>query len=212
MTECQGCGAWNDSSRTVCVLCGTPLAETDEWDAAAELPPLPPLPDGGLSASMPAWLREPLAREAEPGSIAAHAPETAPATVEAPTAPPPAQTDPRLFLTDDDFPRWLRALAAARAAARAADAPAAVPLPPPPAPWTGWSGSPAASPRVESPSPAAAAPASEPPAAALVGARAREERRPRAPWETMLLVILFIGMVVAALWALASNGVFSPGM
>ena len=49
MTECQGCGAWNDTSRTLCVLCGTPLAEIDEWDAAAELPPLPPLPDGGLS-------------------------------------------------------------------------------------------------------------------------------------------------------------------
>ena len=59
MTECQGCGAWNDTSRTLCVLCGTPLAETDEWDAAAELPPLPPLPDGGLAASMPTWLREP---------------------------------------------------------------------------------------------------------------------------------------------------------
>ena len=59
MTECQGCGAWNDTSRTLCVLCGTPLAENDEWDAAAELPPLPPLPDGGLHASMPPWLREP---------------------------------------------------------------------------------------------------------------------------------------------------------
>ena len=58
MTECQGCGAWNNTSRTLCVLCGTPLAETDEWDAAAELPPLPPLPDGGLRASMPTWLRE----------------------------------------------------------------------------------------------------------------------------------------------------------
>ena len=34
MTECQGCGAWNERRRTLCVLCGTPLAETDEWDAA----------------------------------------------------------------------------------------------------------------------------------------------------------------------------------
>ena len=58
MTECQGCGAWNESHRTLCVLCGTPLAETDEWDASAELPPLPPLPDGGLAASMPSWLRD----------------------------------------------------------------------------------------------------------------------------------------------------------
>ena len=72
MTECQGCGAWNDTSRTLCVLCGTPLAEIDEWDAAAELPPLPPLPDGGLHASMPSWLREP------PAAIIAEAPSLAP--------------------------------------------------------------------------------------------------------------------------------------
>ena len=69
MTECQGCGAWNDTSRTLCVLCGTPLAEIDEWDAAAELPPLPPLPDGGLRASMPAWLREPPTPADEPTSL-----------------------------------------------------------------------------------------------------------------------------------------------
>ena len=67
MTECQGCGAWNESHRTLCVLCGTPLAETDEWDASAELPPLPPLPDGGLAASMPPWLRDvPAAARAAP--------------------------------------------------------------------------------------------------------------------------------------------------
>jgi hypothetical protein len=66
VTECQGCGAWNDTRRIHCVLCGTPLAETDEWDAAAELPPLPPLPDGGLSDSMPAWLRQAPAVEAAP--------------------------------------------------------------------------------------------------------------------------------------------------
>ena len=29
VTECQGCGAWNDTSRTLCVLCGTPLAEIE---------------------------------------------------------------------------------------------------------------------------------------------------------------------------------------
>src|SRR3954452_7472638 len=59
VTECQGCGAWNDTSRTLCVLCGTPLAEIDEWDAAAELPPLPPLPDGGLHVSILSCLRDP---------------------------------------------------------------------------------------------------------------------------------------------------------
>jgi hypothetical protein len=50
------------------------------------------------------------------------------------------------------------------------------------------------------------------PAAAVVTPRALEERRERGPWETLLLVLLFIGVVVAALWALVSNGVFSPGM
>ena len=92
MTECQGCGAWNDTSRTLCVVCGTPLAEIDEWDAAAELPPLPPLPDGGLHASMPSWLREP------PAPIIAEAPSLAPVDHEvaaeqvaelAPLGPPP---------------------------------------------------------------------------------------------------------------------------
>jgi hypothetical protein len=28
-------------------------------------------------------------------------------------------------------------------------------------------------------------------------------------WETLLLVILFIGVVAAAVWALVANGVFS---
>src|SRR5205085_2220154 len=105
VTECQGCGAWNDTSRTLCVLCGTPLAETDEWDAAAELPPLPPLPDGGLAASMPTWLRDP--------------PSPTPAA-ELPleSGQPPAslgpRADPRTFLSDEDFPQWLRDLAARR--------------------------------------------------------------------------------------------------
>ena len=69
MTECQGCGAWNERRRVLCVLCGASLAEVDEWDADAEPLPLPPLPDGGLRASMPAWLRD----QPEVG-----APETAP--------------------------------------------------------------------------------------------------------------------------------------
>ena len=114
MTECQGCGAWNDTSRTLCVLCGTPLAETDEWDAAAELPPLPPLPDGGLRASMPSWLREP------PAPIFADAPSLAPTDPEvaaeqvADLAPLGPRADPRTFLSDDDFPQWLRDLAVRR--------------------------------------------------------------------------------------------------
>src|SRR5262249_27058200 len=101
VTECQGCGAWNDTSRTLCVLCGTPLAETDEWDAAAELPPLPPLPDGGLAVSMPSWWREPLLLAPAPAVTFVPGPELASV----------AAVDPRTFLSDDDFPRWLRDLA-----------------------------------------------------------------------------------------------------
>jgi hypothetical protein len=42
--------------------------------------------------------------------------------------------------------------------------------------------------------------------------RGLREGRDRATWETLLLVFLFIGIIVAALWALVSNGVFSPGL
>ena len=114
MTECQGCGAWNDTSRTLCVLCGTPLAEIDEWDAAAELPPLPPLPDGGLRASMPSWLREPPAPSiVESAPVAPLSPELAPEQI-ADLAPLGPRADPRTFLSDDDFPQWLRDLAVRR--------------------------------------------------------------------------------------------------
>jgi hypothetical protein len=43
-------------------------------------------------------------------------------------------------------------------------------------------------------------------------AAAVRERRERGVWETLLLVFLFIGVIVAALWALVANGVFSPGL
>jgi hypothetical protein len=219
VTECQGCGAWNDTSRTLCVLCGTALAETDEWDAAAELPPLPPLPDGGLGSSMPSWLREP------PQVSSPITPDT----------PPGPRTDPRTFLSDDDFPQWLRDLASRR------DAPGNTPAVPAaatgerPAPaWPSWPGPAAPIPTIAAldvtsssaapgvvdaapePTPAEPAPESSPvpdgrEPAAVVVARALGERRSRDPWETLLLVLLFIGVIVAALWALVSNGAFSPG-
>jgi hypothetical protein len=113
VTECQGCGAWNDTSRTLCVLCGTPLAEIDEWDAAAELPPLPPLPDGGLRASMPSWLREPPIPSVESAPVAPLDPGIASEHV-ADLPPLGPRADPRTFLSDDDFPQWLRDLAARR--------------------------------------------------------------------------------------------------
>ena len=228
MTECQGCGAWNNTSRTLCVLCGTPLAEIDEWDAAAELPPLPPLPDGGLRASMPTWLRETSGL-----SIA----ETIPAArvvAEAATPDPVPlgpRADPRTFLTDDDFPQWLRDLATRREdAPHHATEPGALP---PAAAWPVWAGwaAPAAIatdpiivPPVTARALPEAAPVPEPTAdpasdpgldarrpAAVAVARALDERRGRDVWETLLLVLLFLGVIVAALWALVANGVFSPG-
>jgi hypothetical protein len=39
-----------------------------------------------------------------------------------------------------------------------------------------------------------------------------EERRGRDVWEALLLVLLFIGVIAAALWALIANGVFNPGL
>jgi hypothetical protein len=211
VTECQGCGAWNDTSRTLCVLCGTPLAEIDEWDAAAELPPLPPLPDGGLRASMPSWLREP------PAPIIADAPSLAPADPDVGTEQVVdlvslgSRADPRTFLSDDDFPQWLRDLAMRRegAARRPAEfvsvgshawiVPPAVTQPAPEP-----DSAPGAELRLED-----KARSEEPAAAAVVAAPPSEERRGRDVWETLLLVILFIGVVAAAVWALVANGVFS---
>jgi hypothetical protein len=208
VTECQGCGAWNDTSRTFCVLCGTPLAEIDEWDATAELPPLPPLPDGGLSASMPSWLREP------PVPIIAEAPPLAPVDRDVPPqpvadlAPLGPRADPRTFLSDDDFPQWLRDLAVRREGAprRSAEsasmsAHAGTMLPAVSQPATG----PVSARGSESELEREAVPAEPAPAAAAV--RPPEERRGRDIWETLLLVLLFIGVIAAALWALIANGI-----
>jgi hypothetical protein len=227
VTECQGCGAWNDASRSVCVLCGTSLVGTDEWDAGEDLPPLPPLPDGGLRATMPAWLRElPQATEGpgrgseevgEPASRQVD--ETAEPRSPIPQSPyPPSplgpKADPRTFLTDDDFPTWLRDLAAREARNPAAAGAATPPIDHPrPPDWPDWPGGMPAPAAADDEQAAAPAPALDgrPPAAVVV-ARALEERRARPPWETLLLVILFIGVIVAALWALVSNGVFSPSL
>jgi hypothetical protein len=214
VTECQGCGAWNDTSRTFCVLCGTPLAEIDEWDAAAELPPLPPLPDGGLSASMPSWLREPpVPIIAETPPLASVARDVAPeqAVVLAPLGP---RADPRTFLSDDDFPQWLRDLAVRRegasrrsaesasTSAHAGTVPPAV-RPPVSAPLAAHG--PESEPEREA-TPAEPAPAAE------VVALPPEERRGRDIWETLLLVLLLIGVIATALWALVANGVLSLGL
>jgi hypothetical protein len=212
VTECQGCGAWNDTSRTLCVLCGTPLAATDEWDAAAELPPLPPLPDGGLAASMPTWLRDPPSLSSPP--------ELPLVVAQAPGSLGP-KADPRTFLSDDDFPQWLRDLAARRdetVRPVAMQRQSGLPL----AAWSNWpeSGERAsvATPTTPPVELEIAPPSMEIPSAttqtpvAMVAAHAGRERRERGVWETLLLVFLFIGVIVAALWALVANGVFSPGL
>jgi hypothetical protein len=214
VTECQGCGAWNDTSRTLCVVCGTPLAEIDEWDAAAELPPLPPLPDGGLHASMPSWLREP------PAPIIAEAPSLAPVDHEvaaeqvAELAPLGPHADPRTFLSDDDFPQWLRDLAVRREeTVRRSTESASVGVHARTMPPTVIQLAPAPDSALGTElKPEREAGSDEPPLAAAVAAPPSQERRGRDVWETLLLVLLFIGVVVAALWALFSNGVFNPGL
>jgi len=45
-----------------------------------------------------------------------------------------------------------------------------------------------------------------------VATRPLEERRGRGLWETLLLVLLPIGVIAAALWALVANGVLNPGL
>jgi hypothetical protein len=72
-----------------------------------EQPNLPHIPDGGLSESMPEWLRRPPAwRTLKDSEIVAPAPAATATLPEADTSP----IDPRSFLTDDDLPGWLRAL------------------------------------------------------------------------------------------------------
>ncbi|MFT4037447.1 MAG: hypothetical protein QM692_04650 [Thermomicrobiales bacterium] len=266
MTECQGCGAWNERHRTLCVLCGAPLAEVDEWGADAEPLPLPPLPDGGLRASMPAWLRDvpaadaviipekagddeealtpeealsreealtpspsPDARErgadqteplvdTEPAWTAtpheAAAESHSPAHRErgwgegSPTEPPLGPTaDPRTFLRDEDFPRWLRELP---------------PLPPrPPRPERSAFPEPVVIAVVEpapipepvtmaEAPPESALPAVEPAPTAPVATAAPPPgiaTAPRRPaWEQALLALLGLAIVVAVVWALIANG------
>ena len=70
-------------------------------DAADAQKPLPPLPDGGLQASMPEWLRS--APQTGQATTLEHAPAADPDTI-----------DLRSFLSADDLPEWVRRLAAER--------------------------------------------------------------------------------------------------
>lgn len=86
--------------------------------------PLPPLPDGGLAAAMPDWLRADPERAGPPG-VPAPTPPAAPEPAAAPAAGL-APIDPTTFVTEADLPAWIRRLVADDAPAAAA--PAAPPI------------------------------------------------------------------------------------
>ena len=84
----------------------------------AALPPLPPLPDGGLATTMPSWLR------AAPDAAAAMVPV---AEEPPPSAPPPSAGNSPLrpaaqsvstsgMISENDLPQWIRQLVANEAA------------------------------------------------------------------------------------------------
>jgi hypothetical protein len=80
-------------------------------------PPLPPLPDGGLSANMPSWLRPgagSATASAEPAAAAHPVPSSPRADLSARSlAEDP--TDTTSFISEKDLPDWLRQLADAEA-------------------------------------------------------------------------------------------------
>jgi len=197
-----------------------------------------------LRASMPSWLREPPDSSVELAPVAPLNLDVAAEQIaDLPSLGPRA--DPRTFLSDDDFPQWLRDLAVRRerTARRSGESnvePAlleAVARRPPSA-RPDWAGShaataapagletnwgtelpavtqfapkPDAAPGPELETGREAAPA-EPAPAEAVAVRPPEERRSRDVWETLLLVLLFIGVIAAALWALVANGVLDIGL
>ncbi|HYO29330.1 MAG TPA: hypothetical protein VER37_02005, partial [Thermomicrobiales bacterium] len=61
MNVCPVCGTANPAAtgrnHNHCLGCGEPLDVRPEPGTAGETAPLPPLPDGGLAAARPDWLR-----------------------------------------------------------------------------------------------------------------------------------------------------------
>ncbi|MCA9877337.1 MAG: hypothetical protein KC442_06140, partial [Thermomicrobiales bacterium] len=139
----------------------------------------------------------------------------------APTEPSlGAQADPRTFLRDEDFPRWIRELPTlpprptppAPALVIVEDPLPASPTPAtPPAPASLLAAVPE-EPSVPSPqgAPALAAPIAEP--ASAPASPEAPPARPRAAWETALLVLLGVGVVAAVLWALVANGLLAGSL
>jgi hypothetical protein len=85
--SCQLCGVATPSDEPLCDSCSNPA------DAIADTP-LPPIPDGGLSRAMPAWLRS--------------SPD---ATAEQPQSSHPAPNEFASILSDEDIPDWLKRMA-----------------------------------------------------------------------------------------------------
>ena len=88
-------------------------------DVQDESKPLPPLPDGGLSAAMPDWLRLP------PAAL-----QRSPAPQQGTPAAESAVLDPRTLLSADDLPAWIRRLADEQQPTVPEPAPLAAPPPP----------------------------------------------------------------------------------
>jgi len=79
-------------------------AETDPIDA---LPPLPPIPDGGLATSMPSWLRSP-----QVGTKPADGPGRSSGREDSDDSQGMAveSSDVASWVDDSDLPAWLRSL------------------------------------------------------------------------------------------------------
>ena len=104
---CGVCGEVVGEAVLFCPTCGEPIPTK-----VADAPPLQPIPDGGLAATMPDWLRE---------SPSAPAP---PPVEPIPSSPVAAAPRPATLIAETDVPQWMRTLATPRAA-ESASAPAA---------------------------------------------------------------------------------------
>lgn len=135
---CPWCGAAVDEDALQCPACTGPLRVDEPVEGEPESD-LPPLPDGGLAALMPAWLLDesdvaseavdgldgldgPPAATPTPASLPSGETDALPAggsgspSRSPDTLSPRAPVDPEPLLTEADLPAWLLALAARDAA------------------------------------------------------------------------------------------------
>lgn len=85
--HCLACDTVIPDRAAFCPTCGTAVGSAVTGSGSTTLPPIP---DGGLAAVLPAWLRR--VEEASPAATAELARE-----------------DPSTWLTADDIPAWIRA-------------------------------------------------------------------------------------------------------